>query len=323
MSNVLEVKDVVISALSPTGSIDLVEGVSFTLKAGEITALVGESGCGKSMTALALMGLLPPGVKMTSGEIWLNGDRICRSTEAQWQSIRGRRIAMIFQEPMTSLNPLISVGEQISEVFRLHFGDSKKEALKKSVEMLRKVKIPDPENRASQHPHQMSGGMRQRVMIAMALASNPDLLIADEPTTALDVTIQAQVLQLVREIVEDDPSNKTAVLLITHDMGVVSETAAKIIVMYAGLEVEVGSVKSVFSNPRHPYTRGLLEAIPKPHQDRLISIPGLVPRPGERPKGCGFAPRCSLVQPECKIERISIFEKGSGEEKILSRCIVD
>ncbi len=315
----LSIRDLVIAAETAGGLVPLVNGLSLEASKDSITALVGESGCGKSMTALAVMGLLPPRVRIISGEILLDGKRIDNLKEEEYLSYRGRRISMIFQEPMTSLNPLHTVGNQIAEVYRIHFGDGRRSAMEKAVAMLRKVRIPDPEKRAEQYPHQMSGGMRQRVMIAIALAASPELLLADEPTTALDVTIQAQILDLLRELIAEE--KETGILLITHDMGVVAETASRMIVMYAGHEVESGTVRDVFGAPRHPYTRGLLAAIPhlvEPHE-RLKAIPGQVPRPGERPQGCAFAPRCTFVKDDCRTAPIPVFDRGP----VKSRCILE
>jgi oligopeptide/dipeptide ABC transporter ATP-binding protein len=272
------------------------------------------------------MGLLPPRVRVSSGTIRLADRSIERLPERDFLAIRGRTVSMIFQEPMTSLNPLHTVGRQVAEVYRIHFGDSRRTALEKAVRMLDRVRIPDPEKRAGQYPHQMSGGMRQRVMIAMALAAEPELLLADEPTTALDVTIQAQILDLLRELAaETDRATRTGILLITHDMGVVAETAREMIVMYAGREVERGPVRSVFARPSHPYTRGLLEAIPDIARpgERLRAIPGLVPRPGDRPPGCAFAPRCSYVLSRCSTETIPLFDRGDAGAGVKARCVME
>ncbi len=319
----LEIEELVIEARTPRGPVTLVDGLSFTAAAGEITALVGESGCGKSMTALAILGLLPPRVTIRSGRISCGGRRLDTLTEDDYLEIRGRQIAMIFQEPMTSLNPLQTVGDQVAEVYRVHEKDSLRSARARAVTMLTRVGIPDPAARAGQYPHQMSGGMRQRVMIAMALAASPQLLLADEPTTALDVTIQAQILDLLRELIAGDAST-TGVLLITHDMGVVAETARKLVVMYSGADVEQGSVRDVFRRPAHPYTAGLLAAIPhgKPRGATLPAIPGSVPRPGERPAGCAFAPRCCYAFDDCRQAPIPRVARGDASHgSVLARCL--
>jgi peptide/nickel transport system ATP-binding protein len=326
MTPVLEIRDLVIRAESQRGSLTLVDGVSLDVPRGEITALVGESGCGKSITSLSVMGLLPPRVRIASGTIRLADRSIENLSESEYLAIRGRTVSMIFQEPMTSLNPLHTVGRQVAEVYRIHCGDSRRTAIEKAVKMLDRVRIPDPAKRAAQYPHQMSGGMRQRVMIAMSLAAEPELLLADEPTTALDVTIQAQILDLLRELAADTArKTRTGILLITHDMGVVAETATNMIVMYAGMEVERGPVREVFARPAHPYTKGLLEAIPDIDKrgERLKAIPGLVPRPGERPVGCAFAARCGYVMPKCSERPIPLFNRGRAGVDLKARCLVE
>jgi peptide/nickel transport system ATP-binding protein len=323
---VLEIRDLLIHAGTRRGPLTLVDGVSFNVPRGEITALVGESGCGKSITSLSVMGLLPPRVRIAGGTIRLAGRPVENLAESDYLAIRGRVVSMIFQEPMTSLNPLHTVGNQVAEVYRIHFGDSRRTALEKAVKMLDRVRIPDPSKRAAQYPHQMSGGMRQRVMIAMSLAAEPELLLADEPTTALDVTIQAQILDLLRELAADTArKTRTGILLITHDMGVVAETASNVIVMYAGKEVESGPVREIFARPAHPYTKGLLEAIPDIARrgERLKAIPGLVPRPGERPAGCAFAPRCGLVMPKCLETPVPLFARGRPDAAVRARCFLE
>lgn len=325
MSGLLEIRDLVIEAETASGRLALVEGLSLTIERGAIGALVGESGCGKSMTALAVMGLLPPRVHVAAGEIRLDGARIDNLRERDWLAIRGRRVSMIFQEPMTSLNPLHSIGGQVAEVYRIHSALGRRESWTRAVAMLKRVRIPDAERRAAQYPHQFSGGMRQRVMIAMALAADPEFLIADEPTTALDVTIQAQILDLLRELARERADRKgTGVLLITHDMGVVAETASTMCVMYAGKGVEYGATRDVFRRPYHPYTIGLMNAIPRLERgrERLKAIPGQVPRPGRRLPGCTFAPRCSFLMNECALRSIPLAERGTPEARILSRCLV-
>jgi len=288
------------------GIVKAVDGLSFTLAAGETLAIVGESGCGKSITALSLMRLVPdPPGRIVGGTVKLRGVDLLGLTEASMRGVRGKDIAMIFQEPMTSLNPVIMIGGQIAEVLTLHEGLSRAQARRKAVDMLRLVRIPEPEQRAKEYPHQLSGGMRQRAMIAMALACNPKVLIADEPTTALDVTIQAQILDIILEL---QRSLGTAVLLITHDLGVVAETAQRVIVMYAGRKVEEATVDDLFARPRHPYTHGLMASIPRlalmrgenDPAGRLQEIPGMVPALTNLPQGCVFAPRCAFAEERCR-----------------------
>ena len=283
-----------------------VDGVHFSVDAGETLALVGESGCGKSVTAFSILRLIadPPG-RIAGGEILFEGQDLLRLPEAQMRAIRGDRIAMIFQEPMTSLNPVFTIGEQIAESVMLHRGASRRDATRRAVELLDMVGIPEAGRRVHEHPHRLSGGMRQRVMIAMALACEPRLLIADEPTTALDVTIQAQILDLI-----DDLKRGTGmgVLLITHDLGVVAQHSQRVAVMYAGRIVEQARTEDLFAAPNHPYTRGLLASIPQPGQpaERLNEIPGLVPALDDMPSGCAFAPRCPLAGERCGKEMPSL-----------------
>ncbi|SDO23787.1 oligopeptide transport system ATP-binding protein [Paenibacillus sp. yr247] len=280
------------------GIVKAVDGVDFTIERGETLGIVGESGCGKSITSLSLMRLISSPGKIIDGKIRFNGEDLLEKTEEEMQRIRGNQISMIFQEPMTSLNPVYSVGEQIAEVLRIHRKMGKREAWEKAVEMLKMVGIPSPEKRAKQEPHELSGGMRQRVMIAIALACNPELLIADEPTTALDVTIQAQILDLLKQL---QKKLGTAVIMITHDLGVVAETCDKVVVMYAGKVVEYTDVDSLFENPKHPYTVGLLKSLPRPDgvQETLEAIKGSVPSPFHMPKGCSFEPRCLHARKIC------------------------
>jgi len=276
-----------------------VDGVSFSIGRGETLGLVGESGCGKSVTSLSVMRLIPdPPGKIEEGRILFQGKDIVQMTEEDVRQVRGNDIAMIFQEPMTSLNPVFTCGFQIDEAVMLHQGLDPAAARAKTVEMLKLVGIPDPEQRANEYPHQLSGGMRQRVMIAMALSCNPDVLIADEPTTALDVTIQAQILELLERL-QDELG--MAVLMITHDLGVIAEVADRVAVMYAGKVVETSTVDRIFENPRHPYTIGLLDSIPKLHEEKetLSVIPGTVPDATRFPAGCRFAPRCSKAEDIC------------------------
>ena len=301
----LEVRHLTTSFATQRGEVRAVDDVSFTLDAGETLCLVGESGCGKSVTALSLMRLIAKPGRITSGEILFNGNDLTRLTEAEMRKLRGDDLGMIFQDPMTSLNPVFTVGEQIAEAIRLHRGVSKKEAWHQAIEGMRDVTIPAPELRAKNYPHEMSGGMRQRVMIAMALACDPKLLIADEPTTALDVTIQAQILDLLNEL---KAKRNLALLLITHDLGVVAEIADRVAVMYAGQIVEEAPVRALFAQPRHPYTAGLLRAVPRlgSEQARLQTIEGVVPNLLALPVGCRFAPRCEHRQAACESGKIEL-----------------
>jgi oligopeptide/dipeptide ABC transporter ATP-binding protein len=302
----LEVDDLHTQFFTPSGVIRAVDGVSYHLKPGETLGVVGESGCGKSVTALSILRLVasPPG-RITGGAIRFEGRDLLGLSEHEMEAIRGNDISMIFQEPMTSLNPLYTAGHQIAEAIALHQGLSRKDAMDGAIEMLRRVSIPDPERRAQSYPHQLSGGMRQRVMIAMALSCNPKVLIADEPTTALDVTIQAQILELMRELRE---RLGTAMILITHDLGVVAENADRVIVMYAGRKVEEAAVDELFDNPGHPYTVGLLGSIPrldsvalaKTRRPRLTEIRGMVPSLAGLPAGCTFAARCDFATDRCR-----------------------
>jgi oligopeptide/dipeptide ABC transporter ATP-binding protein len=289
-----------------SGLFRAVDDVSFHVKRGETLAIVGESGCGKSVSALSIMRLVPnPPGRIVGGEILLEGTDLLALDEAEMRQIRGNRISMIFQEPMTSLNPVIRIGDQISEAVRLHRAMTAKQAWDRAVEMLRLVRIPEPARRAQEYPHQLSGGMRQRAMIAMAMACRPALLIADEPTTALDVTIQAQILALMLDLQKE---LGMGLVLITHDLGVVAQTAQRVIVMYAGKKVEEADVETLFANPRHPYTRGLMAsipAVPSPGAKtdaRLVEIPGMVPSLTRLPKGCAFAPRCEFAIARCREE---------------------
>jgi len=300
-----------------------VDDVSFPLDKRDVLGIVGESGCGKSVTAQSIMRLVPqPPGRIEHGRILFDGIDLLAIPMERMRGIRGNRISMIFQEPMTSLNPVYTIGDQISEMFIKHEKASKKESLQRSVEMLRKVQIPAPERRIHEYPHQLSGGMRQRAMIAMALACNPEILIADEPTTALDVTIQAQILDLIMKLREDF---ETAVIIITHDLGVIAEAAEKIIVMYAGKVVEQGRTVDIFDNPLHPYTKGLLDSVPvlgaraKRGRPRLKEIPGIVPSLYELSSGCSFAPRCPSRKNACLEALPRLIEHRSGH---LVRCIL-
>ncbi|TAJ35989.1 MAG: ABC transporter ATP-binding protein [Reyranella sp.] len=315
---ILQVDNLQTHFFTAVGTVRAVDGVSYDLKSGETLGVVGESGCGKSVSALSILRLVanPPG-RIVGGAIRFEGRNLLELDEPEMERIRGNEISMIFQEPMTSLNPLFTIGRQVSEAIALHQGLSRKEAMDRAVEMLRRVYIPEPERRVHAYPHQMSGGMRQRVMIAMALSCNPKVLIADEPTTALDVTIQAQILDLMRELQE---TYGTAIVLITHDMGVVAENADRVVVMYAGRKVEEAPAADLFDNPGHPYTKGLLGSIP--HLDaaaqsngaraRLNEIKGMVPSLFDLPPGCSFAPRCGFATDRCRGETPVLEEQRPG-----------
>ncbi len=316
---VLEVESLRTVFPAGAGTVRVVDDVSFTLARGETLAIVGESGCGKSMTALSLIRLVPsPPGRIVGGSVRLGGRDLLRLDEAEMRAVRGNDISMIFQEPMTSLNPVLTIGSQIGEAVRLHQDVSKATAWEKAVEMLRLVRIPDPARRARADPHQLSGGMRQRAMIAMALACNPKVLIADEPTTALDVTIQAQILDLMLRLQRELGA---ALILITHDLGVVAETAQRVLVMYAGRKVEEAEVGALFDEPQHPYTHGLLASIPRlgliggapgDAPALLKEIPGMVPSLAELPPGCAFAPRCALADERCRVQQPAYEEKRPG-----------
>lgn len=300
----LEVRNLRTTFFTDYGRARAVDDISFAVPPKGALGLVGESGCGKSVAALSIMRLIPePPGRIESGEILFKGENLAVASERQMRKIRGSRIAMIFQEPMTSLNPVFTIGDQIAESLVIHKGMSRRAAWDKAVSMLEQVKIPDASRRARQYPHQMSGGMRQRVMIAMALACEPDLIIADEPTTALDVTVQAQILQLMEELRR---MHGASFLIISHNLGVIANIADAVAVMYAGMIVEHAPVRELFNNPAHPYTRGLLRAIPQLKEGGgeapLIPIPGNVPDPAHYPAGCRFHPRCSFAVDECKIQ---------------------
>jgi oligopeptide/dipeptide ABC transporter ATP-binding protein len=317
----LEVTDLKTYFDTDEGVVKAVDGVSFHLDRGETLAVVGESGSGKSVTSLSVMRLIPtPPGRIASGQMLFEGEDLVRKSERDMRRIRGNEISMIFQEPMTSLNPVYTVGDQIAEAIVLHQGKSYRDAMKLSVEMLDLVGIPEPAKRVKNYPHQMSGGMRQRVMIAMALSCGPKLLIADEPTTALDVTIQAQILDLMRKLQREIGMS---ILFITHDLGVVAEVADRVVVMYAGRAVEEGDVNDIFARPQMPYTLGLMNSIPRvdraaEHQDRLEAIPGNVPNPLYLPEGCAFHPRCRFATDECKQTIPALEDTGNGH---MVRCI--
>jgi len=314
----LEIRSLSTHFFTEDGVVRAVENVSFEINSGEILSLVGESGCGKSVTGLSILRLIPsPPGQIVSGEILFDGINLLQLKEKEMEKIRGNDISMIFQEPMTSLNPVFTIGDQIMEAILFHQGLGKAEARRRAIDMLDRVKIPSPEIRVDAYPHQLSGGMRQRAMIAMALSCQPKLLIADEPTTALDVTIQAQVLNLLREIQRE---MGTSVMLITHDLGVVAEVADRVAVMYAGRIMEYGPIDTIFSQLRHPYTKGLLESIPqlREKKKRLDAVPGQVPDPMNLPMGCKFHPRCYLMIDECKKAEPPLFQVNGDHS---SRCI--
>ena len=313
----LEVENLRTHFRTPGGIVRAVDGLSFHVEEGEVLAIVGESGCGKSVTAMSILRLIPDPPGRSAGAVRYLGRELLDLPEADMRRIRGNDISMIFQEPMTSLNPLFTVGHQIAEVIALHQKLPKRDAMDKAIDMLRRVYIPEPERRAQAYPHQMSGGMRQRVMIAMALSCNPKVLIADEPTTALDVTIQAQILDLMRTLQD---TFGTAIVLITHDMGVVAENADRVVVMYAGRKVEEAPVDALFDRPGHPYTEGLLRSIPhlgeaaqrKSHRSRLEEIKGMVPSLVNLPAGCSFAGRCRYATDHCRASYPPLAEHRPG-----------
>lgn len=322
MSELLQVSNLRTQFQTRAGLVRAVDGVSFSIGEGELLGLVGESGCGKSITALSVMRLIGSPGKIVGGSIKFKGEELTTASDDRLREIRGDDIAMIFQDPMTSLNPVFTVGEQIAEALRLHRKMDKKQAWDAAIAAMKEVAIPSPERRANDYPHQLSGGMRQRVMIAMALACDPDLLIADEPTTALDVTIQAQILELLDELRR---SRKLAVLLITHDLGVVAEVADRVCVMYTGKIVEESGVDELFANPKHPYTRGLLRSVPKltdagtTKAERLQTIEGTVPTPTNLPFGCHFAPRCEHRMEICVEGEIPLTQL---ENDVKVRCVL-
>ncbi|MGG0657329.1 ABC transporter ATP-binding protein [Rummeliibacillus pycnus] len=316
----LQVKDLETTFFTDDGAISAVDHINFSLKKGEILGIVGESGCGKSVTSLSIMGLVPsPPGKITNGQILLEGENLTEYSEMELRKIRGKEIAMIFQEPMTSLNPLFTIGNQLAEAILIHHkGWSKKKATARAVEMMKLVGLPRAEELIKEYPHQLSGGMRQRVMIAMALVCNPKILIADEPTTALDVTIQAQILQLMKDL---NKRLNTAVMLITHDLGVVAETCERVVVMYSGQIVEEGPVDVIFKNPEHPYTKGLIQSVPdmRYKKQRLYSIPGNVPKPGTVKQGCRFAARCEFASDRCISENPELYQTSDVHK---TRCFL-
>lgn len=313
MENLLEVKDLKTYFYTDEGVVRSVDGVSFSVAKGETLGVVGESGCGKSITSMSIMQLIEKPGKIINGEIIFKGEDLLKKSTEEMRKIRGKEIAMIFQEPMTSLNPVYTIGQQITEALLIHEDITKEEAHDRAVKMLELVKIPDAERRMKSYPHEFSGGMRQRVMIAMALSCRPEYLICDEPTTALDVTIQAQILDLINELKE---KTGTSVMMITHDLGVISEVADNVMVMYAGQVVEYADVHTIFENPEHPYTVGLMKCIPQLDGDaeqKLFTIKGMVPNFNEMPKGCRFCPRCPYAKDICR-ERIPDLVEHDGHQ---------
>ncbi|HIM91225.1 MAG TPA: ABC transporter ATP-binding protein [Dehalococcoidia bacterium] len=313
MANLLEVKDLTTHFFTQDGVVKAVDGISYTLAEGEVLGVVGESGCGKSVHALSIMRLVanPPG-RIVAGEILFEGENLLNMDDSEMRHIRGNRIAMVFQEPMTSLNPVLTIGRQLTETLELHQKMAKQEARTRAAELLQTVGIPDAETRLSDYPHQFSGGMRQRVMIAMALSCNPRLIIADEPTTALDVTIQAQILELMRDLAEEFG---TAMVIITHNLGVVARYAHRVVVMYAGKIVETGTAHDIYRNPRHPYTIALLNSVPRldaTERVRLDAIEGLPPDLVDLPQGCSFAPRCKYAYERCTQETPVLVETDTN-----------
>ncbi|MCS1350658.1 ABC transporter ATP-binding protein [Mechercharimyces sp. CAU 1602] len=316
----LQVRNLKTHFFTDDGTVPAVDGIDIEVKKGETLGLVGESGCGKSMTSLSIMGLIPGTGKIVEGEIIFEDTDLTKKKDIEMERIRGNHISMIFQEPMTSLNPVLKIGDQLTEGLLIHHKLHKEEAWKRAIEMLKLVGFSRTEELMKEYPHQLSGGMRQRVMIAMAMACNPKLLIADEPTTALDVTIQAQILDLMREVKDKFESS---ILLITHDLGVVAEMADRVVVMYAGRVVEEAPVEELFENPSHPYTQGLMKSVPSIDDDgtvdRLYSISGNVPAPDEWPTGCKFAPRCEHAWDRCLQADPELYELGTGHR---TRCFL-
>jgi len=312
---VLSIQDLVVEFKTDKGTIRALDGVSFEVHSGEPVGIVGESGCGKSVTALSILRLIPnPPGRIVSGSIKLDGLEVTELSENEMRDIRGNKASMIFQEPMTALNPVFTIGNQMTEVIRVHQNVSKREAEAISVKMLKTVEIESPEKRLKQYPHELSGGMRQRVMIAMALSCNPKILIADEPTTALDVTVQAQVMDEIERL---QKKLGMGLILITHDLGVIAEACKKVVVMYCGQIIEVADTKALFESPKHPYTRGLLDSIPRVREkkiDKLPTIQGMVPDLADLPVGCRYADRCPKVQDKCRLKPPPLVDAGEGRK---------
>lgn len=314
----LQIRNLDVFLKSSTGPINVVSGLDLEIPKGMMFGLAGESGCGKSVTALSIMGILPPSM-YARGVINFKGTDLFTLSAEEFRVLRGSEMSMIFQEPMTSLNPVLKVGYQISEVLTTHLGVTRKEASRITIGLMRAVRIPAPEHRVREYPHQMSGGMRQRILMAMAIACSPALIIADEPTTALDVTTQTQILDLLRGLREE---REMSVLLITHDLGIIAENAEMVAIMYAGRIVEHAGVADLFASPMHPYTRGLLDSLPHGRGKPLRPIPGSVPRPGALPRGCKFSDRCGIVIPECSHEEPALRDTGASKDvPHLARCI--
>ncbi|GEN44775.1 ABC transporter ATP-binding protein [Alkalibacillus haloalkaliphilus] len=316
---ILELEDLHTHFFTDSGEVPAVDGVSFKVHKGEVVGVVGESGCGKSVTSLSIMQLVPsPPGRIVSGQINFKDENLAQASEKRMRQIRGNEISMIFQEPMTSLDPLFTIGNQLIEAIRMHRKMSKKEAKRKAIDMLNLVGIPRSSEVVDEYPHQLSGGMRQRVMIAMAMSCDPEVLIADEPTTALDVTIQAQILDLMRDL---NKEHNTGILLITHDLGVVAEMCDRVVVMYAGQVVEEGTVREILKDPKHPYTKGLIRSLPKIHEkeQKLYSIPGTVPKVSMEQVGCRFAPRCEYAFDRCFSEDPELYDAGVERS---SRCFL-
>lgn len=312
MGHVLEIRQLSVEFPSRRGVLKALDELSFSIEAGEVVGVVGESGAGKSLTGAAIIGLLEPPGRVSGGEIWLEGQRIDQLPDDQMRLLRGRKIGAIFQDPLTSLNPLYSVGQQLIETITTHLSLSNSQAKTRAIELLEATGIPAARERIDHYPHQFSGGMRQRVVIALALAAEPKLIVADEPTTALDVSIQAQIIELLKRLCRE---HGTAVMLITHDMGVIAETANRVVVMYAGRVVEVGTVRDVIERPQHPYTAGLMGSIPtiKRVVERLVQIDGSMPRLNAIPSGCAFHPRCEHVMPICRRERPELMPRAASQ----------
>jgi peptide/nickel transport system ATP-binding protein len=315
---ILEIRDLSITFMQSKEETRVVDSIRFDVHKGEILGIVGESGCGKSVTSLSIMGLLPKKTSKLTGEVLFQGKDLLKLNEKSLRKMRGNEIAMVFQEPMTSLNPLFKIGNQLEESLRVHQSLTKKQAKDRVIQILKMVGLPRPEELYGEYPHQLSGGMRQRVMIAMAMICNPKVLIADEPTTALDVTIQAQILKLMKDLNE---KLATSIVFITHDLGVVAEMCDRVMVMYAGQVVEEGSVKTIFKNPKHPYTKGLMKSVPdiRHKNDRLYSISGQVPRPGTVQQGCLFAGRCEYAMAECINDAPPLYKLEDSHQ---SRCFL-
>ncbi|MDO4619371.1 MAG: ABC transporter ATP-binding protein [Lachnospiraceae bacterium] len=311
MDSLLNVDGLKVRFATKKGMVDAVDGISFSIAPGEILGIVGESGCGKSVTSLSVLQLLAKNAEIAEGSIRLNGRELLGLPESELCKIRGNEISMIFQDPMAALNPTMTIGKQLVEPLMLHRGLDRRTAQQEGIQILKQVGISAPEKRMKEYPHQLSGGMRQRIMIAMALSCRPKLLIADEPTTALDVTIQAQILELMLQLREE---TKTAIMFITHDMGVVAEMADRVLVLYAGKAMEYGPVEEIFERPKHPYTKGLLDSIPPLDRDlqTLKTIEGTVPPAGDMPQGCRFAPRCRYATERCRKEQPAMYNSGNS-----------